>query len=303
MVLVTLCASGACGFVLVKLLEGEVTPLTMAAGRALIGGIVILAFCLLAGHALLPPLRDWWRMLLIGGLGVGMLWAMVSLGDKQVDAELTTLLICVIPIATLLIIALPPRPVHVWWPAWIGAAVATIGLGVAIDPTQLFDQPSALGAVLMIVLGFTTFALANVLVEAWTKGYAPTAVAGVTMLMASVLLWILAFVLEEPTALHPSGKAWLEMLGLGVLGAAVPVMLMFILIHRAGAGFASLYGYGLPVFGIILGAIVFGQPPGWTLYLGALVAFGGVALLQWARRHEPPTSRIEDAESVPERAG
>ena len=284
--LVTMCASGACGYVLVKLLEEEVTPLTMAAGRALIGGIVILVFCLIAGHKLLPPLRDWWRMLIIGVLGVGMLWVTASLGEKQVDAQLASLLICVIPIATLLIIALPPKPVPVRWPAWIGAAIATIGLAVAIDPRQLFDQPSALGAVLIITLGFTTFALANVLVEAWTKGYSPAAVGGVAMLMAAVMLWILAGVLEEPSALRPSGKAWLQLLGLGVLGGAVPVLLMFALIHRAGAGFASLYGFGLPVFGIILGAIVFKRPPGWTLYVGALIAFGGVALLQWSRRRD-----------------
>ena len=74
--------------------------------------------------------------------------------------------------------------------------------------------------------------------------------------------------------------------GLGILGAAIPGVLRIALVHRAGAVFTSLYGYLLPVFGIILASIVFRSPPVRTLYVGAPIAFGGVALLQWARRHE-----------------
>ena len=92
--------------------------------------------------------------------------------------------------------------------------------------------------------------------------------------------------------MHPSGEAWLQMLGLGILSAAL-LGLMFALVHRAGAGFASLYGYGLPVFGMLFGALAFGHALAWTLYLGALIAFVGVALLQWARRHEPARARPE----------
>jgi len=280
--------SAAWGYVLVEVLEDEFTPLTMAASRALVGALLILVYCRIARDPILPAFRDWWRMLLIGSLGVGMLWAMVSLGDKHVDADLTTLLICVIPITTLLIVALPPRAKPVWWPAWIGATLASFGLLLAIGPSQIVDEPSALGAILMIAFGFTSYAIANILVEVWTKGHSPVAVAGVTMLLAAVMLWILALALESPGSLQPSGKAWLQLGALGVLGAAIPSVLRFILVHRAGAVFASLYGYVLPVFGIILAAAIFGDAPSKSFYLGAPIAFVGVALLQWARQRERP---------------
>ncbi len=296
--LLILSFTAAWGYVLVKLLEPEFTPLTMAASRALIGAILILSFCVIARHPIMPLVRDWWRMLLIGLIGVGMLWAMVSLGDKHVDADLTTLLICVIPIATLLIIALPPRSSPIWWPAWIGAAVATLGLFLAIGPGEIFDEPSARGAVLMIALGFTGFAVANVLVETWTKIHSPVAVAGVTMFMASVMLWILAIALESPLSLQPSGKAWMQLAALGILGAAIPSVLMILLVHRAGAGFTSLYGYTLPVFGIILASIIFRSAPSRSLYIGAPIAFGGVALLQWARSRKVRLNEV-DPKSAP----
>lgn len=281
--LIVLSFSAACGYVLVKVLEKEYTPLTMAASRAFIGAVLILSFCVVARHPIRPLLRDWWQMLLIGLIGVGMLWAMVSLGDKHVDADLTTVLICIIPISTLLISVLPPKPKPVWWPAWIGAAIATVGLTIAAGPGQILDEPSALAAVLMIALGFAGFALANILVEAWTKAHSPVAVAGVTMFMASVMLWILAIALESPMSLRPSGKAWAQLAALGVLGAAIPSVFMIVLVHRAGAVFTSLYGYVLPVFGIILASIVFRSAPSAMLFIGAPIAFAGVALLQWSR--------------------
>ncbi len=283
----------AWGYVLVKVLESDVTPLTMAASRAFIGSILILLFCVISRRPIRPVIRDWWRMLLIGLLGVGILWAMVSLGDKHVDADLTTLLICVLPVATLLIVALPPKPTHVWWPAWVGAAIATLGLTLAIGPEQIFNKPSALGAVLMIALGFTCCAVSNILIETWTKTHSPVAVAGMTMFMASLMLWVLAFTLESPMSLQLSETAWLQLAGLGILGAAIPSALMITLVHRAGAVFASLYGYTLPVFGIISASIVFRRDPSLSLYIGAPIAFGGVALLQWARSRKMQLNEID----------
>lgn len=295
--------SAAWGYVLVKVLEDEVTPLTMAASRALMGAVLILLYCRIVREPIRPALRDWWRMLLIGALGVGMLWAMVSLGDRQVDADLTTMLICVIPVATLLIVALPPNAAPAWWPAWLGALIATFGLAIAVGPSQIIDEPSALGAVLMIALGFASYAFANVLVEVWTKSHSPVAVAGVTMLMAAVMLWTLAIALESPQSLQPSGKAWLQLVALGVLGAAIPSVLRFILVHRAGAVFASMYGYVLPVFGIILAAAFFGDAPSQSFYIGAPIAFAGVALLQWARQRKSLTPDRQTVDAAPETAG
>ena len=287
--------SAACGYVLVKVLEDEFTPPS-------IGAILILLFCVLARHPVRPLLKDWWQMLLIGLIGVGLLWAMVSLGDRHVDADLTTVLICVIPIATLLISVLPPNPRPVWWPAWIGAAIATVGLALAVGPAQIIDEPSALAAVLMIALGFAGFAMANILVEAWTKVHSPIAVAGVTMLMAAAMLWVLAIALEAPLSLQPSGKAWGQLVALGILGAAIPSMFMITLVHRAGAVFTSLYGYVLPIFGIILASIVFRSAPSAMLFIGAPIAFAGVALLQWSRAHKPPRDGNQQTDSLSQAA-
>jgi drug/metabolite transporter (DMT)-like permease len=157
-----------------------------------------------------------------------------------------------------------------------------------IGPARLADEPSALHAVLMIGFGFASFALANVLAERVTKGLSPAAVGGVTMLYAAILLWGLVFLLERPTDVRPSREAWLELMALGVVGSALPGMLVFVLVQRAGAGFMSLYGYLLPLFGIVVAWIAFGRAPQSTFLVGVPITFAGVATMQWARRRGSP---------------
>lgn len=102
------------------------------------------------------------------------------MGEQSVDPELVMLLVCVVPIATLIITALPPNPKRIGWPAWLGTTIATVGLVIVIGPRQLFDEPSELQALLMVVFGFASFALSNVLAERMMKGIAPAAVGAIT---------------------------------------------------------------------------------------------------------------------------
>jgi drug/metabolite transporter (DMT)-like permease len=77
-------------------------------------------------------------------------------------------------------------------------------------------------------------------------------------------------------------------MALGVVGSALPGMLVFVLVQRAGAGFMSLYGYLLPLFGIVVAWIAFGRAHQSTFLVGMPITFAGVATVQWARRRGLP---------------
>jgi drug/metabolite transporter (DMT)-like permease len=289
-VLLTYCGCVVLGYELVGLLEDEFPPLTIAASRALLGALAIFLFCLLTRQPLVPAFRRSAQLALIGVVGVGTLWAMGSLGERSVDPELTMLLVCVVPITTLVITALPPEPQRIWWPAWIGTAVATLGLVVGIGPARRVDEPSALQAVLMITFGFASFALSAVLAESRTRGLSPVPVGGVTMLHAAIFLWALAFLLEPPVQVQASTAGWLRLIALGVAGSAIPVILLFVLVQRAGAEFLSLYGYLLPLLGTLAGWLAFGRTPDSAFLVGVPITLAGVAAVQWARRRSEAAS-------------
>lgn len=147
----------------------------------------------------------------------------------------------------------------------------------------------------MVVLGFASFALANVLAESLTEGIAPAAVGAVTMLFAAIVLWGLVWLLESPAPVPPSTDAWLKLVALGVVGSAIPTVLVFLLVQRAGAGFMSLFGYLLPILGIVVGWTAFSRAPESTLFVGMPITFAGVALVNWARQRGPASPATDPA--------
>ena len=77
--------------------------------------------------------------------------------------------------------------------------------------------------------------------------------------------------------MNPSAEAWLGLIALGVVGSALPGVLMFVLLQRVGAEFMSLYGYILPLLGIVVAWIAFGRALETTFLLGLPITFAGVA--------------------------
>lgn len=290
--LLIMCTAWAAGFVFVKFEEGGFPPLLIAACRSLLAAAGMLAFCAVSRQALRPTFRRWPQMLLLGALGPAWLWGSVAIGEQHVGAGLASVMVCVVPVSVLIFTAVPPISRRVAWPAWVGAAIATSGIVLVIGPDRLIDHQSTLFGVSIIGAGFAVFGLYCVLGEHLTKGLQPAPVAAASMLCATVILWALSFVVESPLDARPTRADWIDMLVLGLACSAVPNLIIFVIIKRAGAQFAGLYGYVLPVIGVVMAAIVFREIPRWTFYAGMPVAFAGMALLQWSqtRRASTPDS-------------
>ena len=100
---------------------------------------------------------------------------------------------------------------------------------------------------------------------------------------------MLAFVLEKPLALGITGpnltQAAVSVIWLGLIGSGLAFLAFFRLLGRWGAARTSLVAYLLPVWGIILGAIVLHEqiPP--QLLLGTALVIGGISLVN-ARREQ-----------------
>ena len=65
---------------------------------------------------------------------------------------------------------------------------------------------------------------------------------------------------------------------LGVFNTALAYFVYFRLIASAGATFAALNNYIVPLFGLIAGALALGEPVGPSSWLGLACVLGGVVL-------------------------
>jgi len=108
-------------------------------------------------------------------------------------------------------------------------------------------------------------------------------VVGATLVMVPAA----AFTWPQQT---PGASAWASAVGLGLFCTALAYVLYFRLLPRVGAARGVTVTFLIPVFGILWGAAVLGEPLTWTLLLGCVVVLAGTALALglWPRRPEAP---------------
>jgi drug/metabolite transporter (DMT)-like permease len=100
------------------------------------------------------------------------------------------------------------------------------------------------------------------------------------------MVGVLALIFEQPFDIPLRADAILAVIWLGLLGSGAAYLVFFRLLGRWGATRTSLVAYLLPVYGIVLGALVLSEPVDVRLIVGTALVIGGIALVnaRWGSR-------------------
>ena len=85
---------------------------------------------------------------------------------------------------------------------------------------------------------------------------------------------------------------------LGLLGSGLAYLVFFRLLGTWGATRTSMVAYLLPVYGIILGALVLSEPVDGRLIIGTALIIGGVALVNAQASWRPAFTRRQSVAKV-----
>ena len=286
-----------CSFLFLKLLSGELPPLTVALGRLVIAAVALSLILAARGERVGPCLPHWRSFLMLGLLNNAVPFTLIIWGLTRVPTGTAAICNAMSPVFSVLVLralggpALAPHKLA-------GALVGVAGVAVLVGPGtilgvggreagaggQLLGSLACLGGALSYGFGSQYFApvrhlptMPMVTVQLW---------AGVALLLPPVLL------LDQPWALAaPSATAWAALLLLGLFSSAFGYMLFFRLAGSAGIANAMLVTFLVPVTAMVLGYLVLGEPVTPGAVLGAAVIAAGLALLdgRWlpARRGKP----------------
>lgn len=174
----------------------------------------------------------------------------------------------------------PPRPVQV-----IGACVALAG--IVLVGAHVGGRASLLGFALVIGAGFC-WGLGNLC----TKRMGEVDVMGLVAwnsLLALPLLMVAALVLEGPSklALALAGVSW-KTAAVVLFQAYAATVFCFgawsYLMHRYPTATVAPFSLLVPVFGMLSGVLLLGEPMAWWKGVAALLVVGGLALTQLEER-------------------
>ena len=272
-------------FLLIKIASRTFDPDSIAFGRAAIAAAALVVAAL-AMRLPWPREPRLWRRMAAMSLG-GQVAPFLLLGAA---AHLTTsadmaLMMGGVPIFTFLL-ARAFALGEVWNArAALGLGLGLVGVVVSLSAPLGAAAPMAgepgLGRALALLaaLGYASGALMS---RAVSREIGPSMAVTGSMLISAGILFGLGLVvggLPSPGGLAAMPPAPLAaILALGVFNTGLAYFVYFRLIASAGATFAALNNYIVPLLGLVAGALALDEPVGASSWLGLACVLGGVVL-------------------------
>lgn len=268
-------------FLFIKIgLEG-LSPIQVAWGRAVLGGVTLLLVALLTKQRWPRQGRVWLEMIPVSLLLTVIPFFLISWGGQFISSGLMSIYNATTPLWTLLIAiaALPQeRPTG---RKYIALVLGFVGVLVLLNPwsitgsSKLIGQLASIGAAVCYGGGYVT--LRRVIAK---HAVPPIALAAMQVGIGAVLFglatpWVAATRTPELTT-----RVVVSMLLLGCVGTGIAYIFNNNVVRSMGATTASMVTYINPVVSVTLGVIVLSEAVHWNEPIGALLVIGGILLGQ-----------------------
>jgi drug/metabolite transporter (DMT)-like permease len=266
-------------FLLIKVAVATIPPITVATGRIGIGAIVLALMVAARGRAWPRDKRSWLLLLVMGTIGNAIPFSLINWGETHIDSGLTAILMSTVPLATIM---LAPAFVHdepVTPGKLLGVAFGMAGVAVLIGPGALMGSHGELLGEIAVTGAALCYAV-NGLVARQLPPMPVEVISAGTLLSASLVGLPLSLAAERPWAAAPSVLSLGALALLGVLNTAGGYLLLFRLVVRAGAGFASLNNFLVPLFGVMWGVLLLEERPSPRAVAGLALIFAGLAAVR-----------------------
>ncbi len=285
-------------------------PLTLVMGRLFIGGLLLFLVVRLAKEPLPKTVREYAKLSVLGFFGIALPFYLITVAEASTDSALAAVLVSPVPLFVIPMSAIFLHDERLTPARIAGVVIGLIGVAVLVgfDPASLVKND--FGAELLLVASAISYAIAGVYAKKYIIGYRPMIPALFEVTTAFVMIAIAAFIFERPWEAPISFDSVFSVAWLGLFGSGFAFLIFFRLINNWGATRTSTVAYLMPVFGIVLGALVLSEEVTLTRVIGTALVIGGVALVNIKReaiaslfggsRGRRPTSAEATAEVVTE---
>lgn len=267
--------------------------------RALIAGVVLLAVAASRGTPLRPARRDVWPLTLLALSATTLTYGAMFASPTQMGVGLASVLGNVQPLLVLVLGALFLHE-RLTSGKLLALMAGLVGVGlilypsIAAAPGSGMIGPNAGSATLgsLLALGASVGAAAgSVLVKRMRVRPGIVAITGWQLVIGSVPLLAAAILRPSGLTIQWSPTFVLVLLFLAILGTALPTSLWFWLLQTEDAGRLSMFLFLIPVLGLVLGAVAFGERLGWLEGTGVLIIASGLLAVSREKRCAATTAR------------
>jgi len=274
----TLALLWGASYPLLKTAVETIPPVTVAALRSLVAGLLLLAILSWRGN---PP----WR----SGMGARAFvtqatfnciipWVLLAWAVRSIDAGLATILNSLSPIFVFLLTWAVTRHEAVTMRKFAGVALGIAGVLTIIGVDALAGVGQQTLAQLACVAGALSYAIAAIVGRRFDAQSPLVPAAGSTLAAAIVLLPI-AFAFEQPWTLAPSTRSLAALLALSVFSTGLAFVVYFHLLSTIGSIATASQAYLRIVVGVGLSILFLGESLSTSVAIGLALVLAGVVAM------------------------
>lgn len=270
-------------FLFIKIGVRELHPLHLTLYRGIAGAATLLVVLAVLRDRLPREPRVWAHLFVIGALGVAIPFTLFGYGEQRVESMLAGIWNATTPLIVLPMAVLVFRTERLTVRRTVGLGLGFAGVLIVLGVWEGVGGSHFTGQLMC----FGAAACYGVSIPYQKKFVAGSAYSGLSLSAAQLMMAVaqLAVVAPmvagappAPTAL--SGEVVASVLALGALGTGLAFVINLRNIRIAGASTASTVTYLIPVFAVLIGAVVLDERLTWHQPAGALVVLLGVAVTQ-----------------------
>ncbi|TWJ25331.1 DMT family transporter [Micromonospora endolithica] len=294
---VALAAIWGSSFLFIKVGVAELHPLHLTLYRVAAGAVTLLVVLALLRDRLPREPRIWAHLFVIAALGVAVPFTLFGYGEQRVESMLAGIWNATTPLVVLPMAVLVFRTERLTARRALGLALGFAGVLVVLGVWEGIGGAHFAGQLMC----FGAAACYGVAIPYQRRFVAGSTHSGVSLSAAQLLVAmaqlavvapLVAGAPPAPTGLSPEVVA--SVLTLGALGTGLAFVINLRNIRLAGASTASTVTYLIPVFAVLVGAVVLDERVTWHQPVGALIVLLGVAVSQGARKGPLPTPPVEE---------
>ncbi|MCO4311993.1 EamA family transporter [Pectobacterium versatile] len=246
-------------------------PFTAALIRVLPAGLLLLLFT-----RRFPARRDWWRVLVLGALNIGVFQALLFVAAYRLPGGLAAVLGAIQPLLVMVLVWAvdhrAPRLATLW-----SAIIGVVGMAILLLSPQTTFEPVGVAAAL---LGAVCMATGVWLTRRWQLDLPVLPLTGWQLFLGGLMLAPVAWVVDAPLpALTLSQYAAYTYLCLA--GAVISYGLWFRGITRLPTIAVASLGLLSPLTAVVLGWALLSQSMTGTAFLGLATVLASVFAVQW----------------------
>src|SRR5262245_49942400 len=259
--------------------DDGLTPFTLIMLRLLIG-FALLAVVVAIAREKLPPFgRIYVHLFVMAAINIAIPFSLITWAELSVDSSVAAILNAAVPLFVMIIAAIFLHDERLTPNRVVGLVVGFVGVAILVGFNPADLASGNLAGEIALIGSTISYAIGAVYSRHNIRGLRPMIPAIFQVFFGLVIVTVLAFVFEQPLATTFTPESLFAVIWLGLLGSGLAYLVFFRLLGRWGATRTSMVAHLLPLYGIVLGAVVLNEPVDGRLVLGTALIIGGVALV------------------------